>query len=266
MVNIAVLIPHYNNIKSLEKSLESVTNIEPVDVVIIDDGSFEKPDSMYFKNKFKQTNNIHIIYFRINRGIEYALNEGLKYIKEKKYKYVARLDCGDICHPERFKIQKEFLEKYPDIFLVGSWVSFIDTNGKELFVIRYPIKHEEIKRKMFINNMFSHPAVMFRIAAIEKVGYYPIKFKHAEDYAYFFKFVKFFKTANIDKILVKVELNPEGISLSKRNQQLKSRIKIILDNWEFHYSITATIGILRSSISLLLGRKILENIKQIIYK
>lgn len=262
--DICILIPHYNSLEDLKKSLASISDVEIVDVLIVDDGSEIKPNEKELKNEFSQINNIKVILNEKNRGIESVLNDGLKYILEKDYKYIARLDCGDICYPERFKIQKEFLEKNFQIYLVGSWVEFVDLKGNVVFKFTPPTKHSEIKKKMCINNMFIHPSVMFRVEAVKKIGFYPTNRKNAEDYAYFFKFVKNFKTANIDKFLLKYEVNPQGLSLSKRKLQLKSRIKVILDNFE--PSLWCIYGLLRNLIIYFMPYPLIEVLKKGIFK
>jgi glycosyltransferase involved in cell wall biosynthesis len=259
---ILIIIPHYNNLKGLKKSLASISDIEPVDVLIIDDGSKIKPDEKELKKEFPQINDIKVILNDKNRGIEYVLNDGLKYALEHNYKYISRLDCGDICYPERFQIQKDFLDKNPDIYLIGSYVEMIDTKGNTLFIYKPPTTHEKITKKMCINNVFIHPSVMFRKEVIKKVGFYPLNYKYAEDYAYFYKIVKTYKVANIDKVLLKCEINPLGISLSKRKIQLKSRIKVILDfcdcSWIKLYSL------IRNFIMFIIPYSIILKIKKII--
>jgi len=255
-----VLIPHYNNLDGLEKSLASISNIEPVDVLIVDDGSAIKPNIEELKQKFPQINNINIIFNQRNEGIEHALNKGLKYIKNAGYKYVARLDCGDICFPMRFKIQKEYLDQHPDIYLIGSWVEFVDTKGKRLFFFKPPTSYDDIRKKMFINNMFIHPSVMFRVKVIEEVGLYPTNYKYAEDYYYFFKIIKKLKAVNINKILLRYEVNPKGLSITKRKQQLRSRLKIILDN--FDYSFYAFYGLFRNLILYFLPYSLIKILKR----
>jgi glycosyltransferase involved in cell wall biosynthesis len=259
-VDICVLIPHYNALRALEKSLASISNFEPVDVVIVDDGSNIKPDEEELKRKFPQINNIKVILNEKNKGIEHALNDGLKYIIDHNYKYIARLDCGDLCHPKRFKLQKEFLEKNPSVYLVGTWVEFVDLQGNILFKYTPPTNHEEIKRKMCINNMFIHPSVMFRSEAVKEIGFYPTNRKNAEDYAYFFQFVNRFKTANINKFLLKYEVNPQGLSLSKRKLQIKNRIRIILDN--FKPNFWCLYGLLRNLLVYFFPYSTIEFLKR----
>lgn len=267
MSKIAVLIPHYNCVTDLERSLESISSLEQVDVIIVDDGSETKPNLDYLRDKYKHNiNRIDLILSPSNVGIENALNMGLKHIVAAgKYEYVARLDCGDICVPTRFVIQKNYLDKNLDIYLVGSWISCIDLAGNELYVIKFPCNDKEIKRKMYLGCMFCHPSVMFRVKAIEELGYYPTNYKYAEDYAYFFKFTQRFKTANINEILLKYEINPNGISLSKRNKQFKNRIGIIFDNINIQYSSFAILGILKALLVVCLGNQVSQKIKSIVF-
>ena len=122
----AVLIPHYNNPEGLLKSLSSIGKDEAVDVWVVDDGSQRKPDETAAKKAFD--GRIRFGYLPRNQGIQFALNAGLVEI-EQHYEYVARLDCGDTCAPNRFRLQMEFLDNNPKIMLLGSAVTFVDTEG-----------------------------------------------------------------------------------------------------------------------------------------
>jgi len=259
--DVCVLIPHYNNLRGLEISLSSISYIEPVDVLIVDDGSYIQPQQTILQKRFPHINNIILLNHSRNRGIEYVLNDGLRYIKESGYKYVARLDCGDVCLPERFYVQKRFLERNSDVYLVGSWVEFMDSHGKPLFVFKPPVASEKIQKMMFINNMFIHPSVMFRTELVESIGYYPTEYKNAEDYAYFFKITKKFKTENINRILLKCEVNPNGLSLRQRKQQIKSRLKVIMGNFDF--SIYSFYGVVRNSFLYFVPYSLVKLLKQL---
>lgn len=261
-LSIIVLIPHFNNLEGLYKSLESISNIEPVDLLIIDDGSrdSEKPDQEYLEKTYHNINNIIYLNNDANRGIEYVLNDGLKYAEQNNYTYIARLDCGDICHPDRFMLQKEFLREHDNHYLVGSWVSFVDMNNNEIFQFQPKPTHQEIVKEMPIANQFCHPAIMFKVEAINDIGYYPLDRKAAEDYAYFYQFVQKFKTANIAKVLLDCEINPNGISLKSRKKQIKSRIKIILDN--FKHNPNTYYGLIRNIVIYIIPYKFIEFLKR----
>ena len=183
--NLIVLIPHFNNVNGLKTSLMSIQENIEIDILIVDDGSKEKFD----KNDIIQCyggGNVIFKYLNKNLGIEHALNNGLKEIQELGYKYIARLDCGDKCRPHKFEKQLNYLTTNPDIKLLGTWANVVNEQGEHLHYIKHPTKHSEIERKMYINNMFVHPTVIFETSILDKVGFYPTNYKAAEDYAFFF--------------------------------------------------------------------------------
>jgi len=265
MSDIIVLIPHYNNLDALHRSLASITAAEPVEVLIVDDGSAVKPDAEDLGLRYPLIHGISCLQLEQNQGIEHALNKGLAHIRSlHRYKYIARLDCGNTCHPDRFKVKRDFLDAHPAVYLAGTWTEFRDMEGKELFTVRYPTDAKTLRKKIYLNNMFNHPSVMFRAAAVEKIGYYPTDFKYAEDYAFFFRFVRHFETANIPQVLTSYEVNPTGISLSKRRKQIESRIRIILRNW--HWGVYPVWGIIRSSILYVMSYALITRLKEALYR
>lgn len=262
MNNTVVLIPHYNNFDGLLLSLSSIDTSENVDIIIVDDGSKrEIIDESLANSSFRANGVLNYMYLKENQGIEFALNKGLDFILlNKHYKYVARLDCGDICLGKRFFIQSEFLENNLEIKLVGSNAKAVDTKGTFLYNMNRPESTKMIRKKMYLNSMFIHPCVMFRTEMIHLVGKYPTHYKSAEDYAYFFKFVKNYETANINQYLVQIEINPEGISLTRRKEQVKNRIKIIWENFYFGYY--PVYGLLRSVILYIVPKNVLLYFKK----
>lgn len=228
---IVILIPHYNNPAGLEKSLATVESSFPIEVLIVDDGSVRKPDEQSLHELFRGKLKINFIYNKVNQGIERTLNIGLKYIQDyMDIKYIARLDCGDTCDPLRFVKQKQILDDHPDFYLIGSWVEFVDDSGKKIYTYKAPSNHKKIVNHMFLKCSFIHPSVMFRTAALYEIGLYPVKYKAAEDYAFFFNFVNKYKTHIIPEVLTYCEVNHGGISITKRNTQLNSKLKILYDN------------------------------------
>lgn len=258
----ALLIPHYNNPEGLTKSLLSIHRDEQLDVFVIDDGSSkDKIDEKGAKDSFQAQGQIKFKYLEKNQGIENALNNGLDWILgEKIYEYIARLDCGDICLDKRFSIQEDFLNKNPDIMLVGANIICVGTDGSFLYNLYYPEKTENIRKKMYLNSMFSHPCSMYRVKVVEEIGKYPTNHHAAEDYAYFFKIVRKYSTYNIQQFLLKYEINPQGISQTKRRFQVKGRIKIILEN--FYFGFWPIYGLLRNIILYIVPNKLLIRIKK----
>lgn len=250
MNKVVLLIPYFNNTDGLLKSLRSIDQNENLDVLIVDDGSVNKFDEEIVLSNFKGKGIIFFEYLERNKGIETALNSGLKIIVEKKYKYVARLDCGDICLGKRFAIQEAFLKENPEIKIVGSNVLAVDTNDDFLYSINLPLIDKDIKNKMYFNSMLIHPAILFSTEILQTIGLYPLNHKSVEDYAFFFAVSKRYKMANIDEYLTQIEINENGISLQKRAQQVKGRIRIIKEN--FYFGFYPIYGLIRNYMLLYL--------------
>lgn len=221
--SIACLIPVYNDRSQLHGTLGSLVG-HGVDltVVIVDDGSDPPLEVDATEYDFP------VVLLRLpkNGGIERALNTGLRYITEAGFDYVARLDNGDLCKASRLRIQRDFLDDNPEVALVGSHVEWLTPSGAVAFRMKYPTAHEDIVRWMHRFSCLSHPTVMFRAGIVAEVGDYPVDYPAAEDYEYFWRIARRFRVANIPDVLVQTQLDPAGISLSRRKQQLRSRLRI----------------------------------------
>ena len=260
MNNSCVLIPHFNNPAGLIKCIKSIGNFENVDVLIVDDGSSTLFDEEKIKDFFKAQGKVYFIYLQTNQGIEKALNVGANWIIERCYIYLARLDCDDICHPSRFKIQEEFMRQNLEYGLIGTWCNAIDANENILFEMKLPTDYEKIKKRMYFACMFIHPTLFITVEAFKKVGGYSYNFKAAEDYDLCFKIMRKYRVGNLPQKLLNFEYNDKkGISSQNRSVQVHSRIRIIIKY--FYLGVYPFAGLLRTSIIYFIPRQFLSFFK-----
>ncbi|HVS96792.1 MAG TPA: glycosyltransferase [Puia sp.] len=229
-----LLIPSYNNLNGLRRSLESV-NYPPsrFGLLIVDDGSDEPltPGSL---GPHIPTDT-EIIRLPVNAGIVPALNTGMQRLAARKdFRFVARLDCGDVCAPGRFLRQVAYLDTHPEIDLLGTWVLFSTSDGKLSYLYKTPVAQKAIWRGMHFRNLFIHPSVMWRASTLTKISQYPSDLPHAEDYGFFFLLLQQGKAAILPETLLTCELNANGISARHRRQQLNGRMKTV---WRYRRNI-----------------------------
>ena len=262
---LAVLIPHYNEPEAILKSLKSIEYDGKLAIVIVNDGSKKKYDKEKIESIGSDKYTYHFLSNESNQGIERTLNKGLKFIYENlsDYSYVARLDCGDLCINDRLNKQIQFLEKHPNIHLLGAQIELIDTEGNFLFSVNLPLEHDKIMKRMFFNNMIYNGTSILKIRPIiETIGYYPLNFPASEDHAYFFSIGKKFEVANMPEFLYRYEINPNSISSLKRRQQVLTRLKII--RYNFYLGYYPIVGFIRNLILLFLSRELTTRLKSII--
>jgi glycosyltransferase involved in cell wall biosynthesis len=255
-----LLIPCYNNYYGLVNSIRSIQYPNNrFEILIVDDGS-DIPLNQQNLKDLKPGINIKIIRLPENKGILAALNTGLKALHTRKdFNYIARLDCGDLCHPNRFTEQIAFLDEHPEIGLSGTWCRFNELASGKSYLYKTKTKHNDILKEMHFKCSFIHPTVMFRREIIDIAGYYPEGYPFAEDYAYFWMILKKTHGGIIPETLVDVEYSGNNISAQNYRKQLKTRMKVLLkffNNWLY-----LIFGISLISLKYILPIKMNQRIK-----
>jgi glycosyltransferase involved in cell wall biosynthesis len=260
-----LLIPYFNSLAGLNFSLESLS-YDPLRfvVLIIDDGSKDALRLEDLSQLVPAELLITIVRLPGNRGITEALNKGLEWLEgNKNCRFVARLDCGDLCREDRFHQQIQFLDSHPDIDMVGSWCLFKNFSSGWAFRYKTPIEHEKIVLGMYFRNVFRHSTVMWRAELIGKSGFYPYNFPHAEDYGFFYQILNNAKAAIIPQDLVICEINPKSISVSHRKEQLKSRIRVIRKYGQ--NKVYTSLGVIKLWCLLIIPYKFILQTKRFLY-
>ncbi|HET7389109.1 MAG TPA: glycosyltransferase [Nocardioidaceae bacterium] len=257
-VRCCALIPYFEAGDALLSSIDSIGESPRVDVLVVDDGSRTWParDAL---SGYSGSLEVRLIELPENRGIAHALNAGLAEIVDR-YDFVARLDCGDTCVNDRIRRQIDYLDNNPDCWLVGSWVECVSREGCHLYELRHPTTPEEIRRRMFVNSAFSHPAVMFRSTLITELGNYPTNRPFAEDFSFFRAVVRHHQGANLPCVMVRYVIDAQAVSTRRRRRQLLSRLRVLLDNFE--PKGIAFYGLLRTCLQLLMPRSVTVQLYQ----
>ena len=244
---VALLIPVYNRQELLNRSCASLLSDVRYDVVIVDDGSDSVISAPYGLDPARVT----LLRLEQNQGITRALNHGLRWVLQKNYKYVARLDAGDLMLPKRIDRQFEFLESHPGHAIVGGQVRFVDMQGDEAFHDNYPTSDAAIRRAMHGRSCFVHVSVMLRAAAVRAAGPYDERYPNAEDFELFWRLLRHWKGANLEETVVESDVNPHGLSVAKRSQQVRSRIRILLKYFDPRVP-ESYVGVLKNVILLVI--------------
>ena len=225
---IAVLIPVYNERGRLRDTLESLrAQSVAFTVVLVDDGS--TPPLHVDASEYPYP--IALLGMPRNGGIEAALNAGLEHIEAQGFELVARLDVGDRCAPARLATQQAFLDAHRDVHLVGSDVEWRRDDGSLAFALALPSTHHEISRALHHTVCLIHPTVMFRTSVLRAVGKYSYEYPAAEDFEFFWRIAQRFQVANVPEVLLVTRFDGDGLSVTRRRKQLRSKLRIQLENF-----------------------------------
>lgn len=176
---IDIVIPVYNNEKTIRESIESVLNQTHSNfrLFIVNDGSNDNSGSIV-----KSYNDDRIVYIeREHSGISKSLNYVISYGNAH---YIARQDADDIWMPWHLDLLLFHMKQNPNIDLIGSRV-FIDMNkkpGKLESVFIDSIDGDDLWSQLAYRNIFNHSATMFKRKAFLDSGSYDSNFDGYEDW------------------------------------------------------------------------------------
>lgn len=136
-------------------------------------------------------------------------------------RYIAIQDADDISLPSRLKVEVDFMEKHPEVGLLGGAVQRIDQNGKYLSTADdHPTEDQEIRLVLREWNTFCQPAVVMLREAFVRVGGYRAAFPNAEDYDLWLRISEYYQCANLKEVVLKYRIHPHQMTRRKRSEQL----------------------------------------------
>lgn len=222
---ISVIMSVYNSQEYLKDAVESILNqsFREFEFLIIDDNSND--ESLKILESFKDKR-IKLFKQNENKGLTFNLNF---LIKNSQAPFIARMDADDIAERERLKLQYEFLIANPKFDLIGAKARIIDEKNDLKQKIEVPTSFDQVLSKIFLQNVFVHPTLMFTKNSILDVGLYDEKFKKAQDYHLIFRYIfKNYKITNLDEYLLNYRIHQNSISSSSTEEQEKYAIMALL--------------------------------------
>lgn len=210
---ISVLMTVYNAAAYIESAIQSILDqtYRDFELIINNDGSTDNTVAV-----IRQFTDSRIRFFdhSENRGLTYARQTLLEAAEGK---YVAILDSDDISFPDRLEKQYRFLEDHPVVVLCGGNALLIDKEGKLTGDLLHPFyRAEELKVRLFFNNIFVHSSVMFRREQALLAGGYRDK-APAEDYDLFVRLAEQHSVHIFNEPLVFYRVHEENISQTRRD-------------------------------------------------
>jgi glycosyltransferase involved in cell wall biosynthesis len=209
----------YNGQEFLTEAVQSVLSqtFTSFEFIVVNDGSTDGSAAILLSFNDPR---IRIIENVRNLGLIRSLNIGLEAARGE---LIARMDADDICVPERFAKQVDFLDRDPDIGLCGTWLQIIGEDQRYTF----PLTHEEIKVALLEYNPIAHPSIMFRSRVIKEAGLtYDIDFPGAEDYELWTRAIFLTKFANIPEPLLFYRKHSQQVTQNKKDEVAATSGKI----------------------------------------
>lgn len=159
---VSVVIPCYCCAETIERAMSSVfaQTSRPAEVIVVDDGSGDDMiHTLHALQEQYERGWLRIIELPINVGAATARNAGWDMATQP---YVAFLDADDSWHPEKLRIQYEYMQNASDVSLCGHQCVWLRDNETPP-VIPKDLHATKISAvSLLFKNVFSTPTVMLR--------------------------------------------------------------------------------------------------------
>ncbi len=167
--DISVIMSVYNGESFLEETLESVINqtFKNWELIVINDCS--KDSTAEILEKFsKKDERIKVYTNEVNLKLPASLN---KAISLSKGKYVARMDADDICLPERFEKQFNFMEENSDVQLSSCKFLTVKNGVYAPGGTGGRCDCDAINAMLLMSNPILHPGVIAKAEVMKQFNY-----------------------------------------------------------------------------------------------
>lgn len=263
---VSVIIPFQRVDQFFRTSVESIirqsyTNLE----ILLLNNSSSRTQNVGFPTDAR----IRIIDCHSLKTLSEILNKG---IEQSKGKYIARMDADDVSLPLRIEKQVEFLERHEDIGILGTSIEVIDVEGHHIEFRFQPSTHAEISSRLYFNNAFFHPTIMFRTQIFQEFNLrYRSSYVRAQDYELWTRMLTIVKGANLNETLVQYRLHDEQAGKQTKYQSLfyfrRAQVKFTLKNmilrrahWSWKIILVSISNLLHDGMGLVINKSVMRRL------
>lgn len=211
----------YNSEQFLEETLRSVFSqtYKDWELVVINDGSTDSTERIIQKYLSEGWP----INYRCqkNMGLGYSRN---KAIELSKGELIALLDHDDLWTPDKLEKQVALFDSQPEVALVYSDASVIDSMGRSLWHYSERVRQTRgwVLPHLFLDNFIVCSTVLIRRSVFDEMPWFQPSLKTTEEYELFLRIAEKYKFDFVKEPLVRYRLHQGNYSWDLSRMQHES--------------------------------------------
>ncbi len=223
---ISVVMSVYNGEEYLREAVDSILNqtLTEFEFIVANDASTDGT-AQILADSARREPRIRLLSNPKKLGLARSLNRGLE---QARGQYIVRMDTDDISLPVRLEKQLVFMEKHPEIGVLGTAVELIDSDGKITGQRIYPPEPIVIRWRLVFENPICHPTTIIRRDLLQCVQYNP-DLTTAQDYDLWCRLGSQIRFANLPEPLLHFRKHGANLTYQKGEQQRANSLQISQD-------------------------------------
>ena len=169
-MKLAVILPAYNAENFIAECLESLLNQTFSDfcILAVNDASTDNTGKILETYAAKDAR-LRVYHLPQNQGEPAVMQFAMDMLNYMNVEYVARMDADDVCIPQRFERQIQYLDSHPEIDILGSnAVLFYEGQTRAPKFTNHPLLDKDIKAHFSLaRGNIINPTTMWRHSSIK---------------------------------------------------------------------------------------------------
>jgi glycosyltransferase involved in cell wall biosynthesis len=218
---VSVVLAARNEKLSIGRSIQSILaqTLRDWELIVVDDGSNDATADVaesYGDPRIR-------VVRQERRGLPVSLNHGISLAVAP---LIARQDADDASLPERLERQVDFLDRRPEVAVVGSLWFEVDGKGQPL-TPRAKLVAGRLNEALTRFNPITHTTATFRKSVFAGVGGYDERFGYASDYDLWLRIAHAGETLwNLEDVLAVRVMGGGNMSLHSERAQIVEELVI----------------------------------------
>lgn len=216
---VSVLMGVRDGDRHLAEAVESILaqRMGDLELIVVDDASTDTTPSLL--DSYEDPRLVVLRNAR-NLGLTRSLNLALSAARGG---YVARQDADDRSLPQRLARQVAFLEARRDVGICGTWVRYLDDNGRVVGTGHPPVDPDKLARALPVRNELVHGTILARRSVLADLGGYRDAFRYSQDYDLYLRALGRHRVANVAEELYELRFHAGAISTTHLEPQNRYR-------------------------------------------
>lgn len=254
---VSVIIPAFNEPPEIiHKAIDSIVHqsYDNIEIHVFDDSTNQNTKDAI--DHFSDCPNYHVHRCDTRFGFVHSLNVGLEVSQGD---YIVRMDSDDISYPDRIQKQVSFLEKNPEVDILGGALTLIDQEGKPLSRRNYPAGMFLLSIYAAFRCPLAHPTVMMRRSIVEEGFRYNESLTKAEDLDLWLRlFLSGHKMANMKDCLIQYRVTDNFLEKRGDINQRRSMAKVRAEKVSMRHPVFSVFSFLTGFMSVHTPRNLID--------